>query len=49
MSELTAKGMTFITPENGLQLDAFRDSVSAQIRQDFPSWEPYMARIAEVQ
>lgn len=49
VSELTAKGMTFITPENGLQLDAFRDSVSAQIRQDFPSWEPYMARIAEVQ
>ncbi|WGF87991.1 TRAP transporter substrate-binding protein [Marinivivus vitaminiproducens] len=49
IAELTDKGMTFITVDNGLKLDEFRESVGAQITQDFPSWEPYMARIAEVQ
>jgi tripartite ATP-independent transporter DctP family solute receptor len=46
IAELTEEGMTFITVEDGLKLDEFRESVTAQIRQDFPAWGPYIERIA---
>jgi hypothetical protein len=32
-----------------LQLDAFKESVTAQVNQDFPTWKPYMDRIAAVE
>ncbi|MCF3934679.1 TRAP transporter substrate-binding protein [Acuticoccus sp. M5D2P5] len=48
IGELEGKGMTFITPEDGLKIDAFRDSVSAEIQKDFPSWTPYIERIGKI-
>jgi len=49
ISELEGKGMTFVTTEDGLQLDAFKERVTAQVNQDFPTWKPYMDRIAAIQ
>ena len=49
IAELEGKGMTFVTTEDGLQLDVFKDSVTAQVNQDFPTWKPYMDRIAAVE
>lgn len=49
ITELEGKGMTFVTTEDGLQLDAFKESVTAQVNQDFPTWKPYMERIAAVE
>jgi len=49
ITELEGKGMTFVTTEDGLQLDAFKESVAAQVNQDFPTWKPYMDRIAAIQ
>ena len=49
IEELTGKGMTFITEEDGLQVGAFRDSVIAQVNADFPDWGPLMERIAAVE
>jgi tripartite ATP-independent transporter DctP family solute receptor len=46
---LEGEGMTFITEENGLQLDAFREAVTAQVNADFPNWAPYMERISAIQ
>jgi tripartite ATP-independent transporter DctP family solute receptor len=49
ITELEGKGMTFVSVEDGLQLDAFKESVTAQVNQDFPTWKPYMDRIAAVE
>lgn len=49
IDELTGKGMTFITEADGLQVDAFRESVVAQVNADFPDWGPLMERIAAVE
>lgn len=46
---LTEKGMTFITAEDGLKLDEFREGVVAQVNQDFPQWAPYIEQIAAIQ
>lgn len=48
IDELKKKGMTFITEKEGLKVDEFRKSVSAQVNTDFPSWAPIIARIAAV-
>ncbi len=40
IDELTAKKITFIFPENGLDIPAFEESVLKQINQDFPSFAP---------
>lgn len=45
---LEEKGMTFITEADGLKLDEFRQRVIAQVNEDFPSWEPYIERIAAI-
>lgn len=49
IGELEGKGMTFITEEDGLDLEAFRESVTAKVNEDFPTWGPYMERIAAIQ
>ncbi len=49
IGELEGKGMTFITADDGLKLDAFRESVSAEVAKDFPDWKPYIDKIAEIQ
>lgn len=48
IGELEGKGMTFITAEDGLDMDAFRESVGAAINADFPSWKPYTDRISAI-
>jgi tripartite ATP-independent transporter DctP family solute receptor len=48
IDELKKKGMTFITEKDGLKVDEFRKSVSAQVNADFPSWAPIIARISAV-
>jgi tripartite ATP-independent transporter DctP family solute receptor len=48
IDELKKKGMTFITERDGLKVDEFRKSVSAQVNTDFPTWAPIIARIAAV-
>lgn len=49
VEELKGHGMTFTTVDNGLDLDAFRESVLKQIRADFPGYETYIEQIAAVQ
>jgi hypothetical protein len=40
--------MTFITEKEGLRNDQFRAGVNAQVKADFPTWGPYLERIAAV-
>lgn len=49
IKELTDKGMTFITADDGLKVDAFRESVGAQVEADYPSWAPLIERIRAIQ
>ncbi|WP_376985588.1 TRAP transporter substrate-binding protein [Bosea sp. R86505] len=46
IDELKKKGMTFITEKDGLKVEEFRKSVSAQVNTDFPTWAPIIARIS---
>lgn len=46
--DLEAKGMTFIEAKDGLDLEAFRKAVLAQIAKDFPEWTGYIAQIQAV-
>jgi TRAP-type C4-dicarboxylate transport system substrate-binding protein len=48
IAELTKKGMTFISEKDGLKVDEFRKGVAAEVSKDFPTWKPYMERIAAV-
>lgn len=45
---LTEKGMTFITEEDGLKSDMFREGVLKQVTIDFPNWPPFYEKIAKV-
>ncbi|RUT34555.1 TRAP transporter substrate-binding protein [Arsenicitalea aurantiaca] len=49
IQELTDKGMTFITADDGLDVEAFRTAVSAQVAADYPSWGPLIERIQAIQ
>jgi tripartite ATP-independent transporter DctP family solute receptor len=49
VAQLEAAGMTIITEENGLNIDAFRENVLAQINTDFPQYEPLIAQIMAVE
>ncbi|MFW5679863.1 MAG: TRAP transporter substrate-binding protein [Pseudomonadota bacterium] len=49
IGELEGKGMTFISAEDGLKIDVFRAAVLEQVNADFPSWAPYIDRIAAIQ
>lgn len=49
VEELKRRGMTVITAADGLDNDAFRTAVLAQIRRDYPSWAPLIERIGAVQ
>ena len=48
IGELSKKGMKFITAKDGLKVDEFRTRVSAEVSKDFPTWKPYMERIAAI-
>ncbi|MFC0246373.1 TRAP transporter substrate-binding protein [Falsochrobactrum ovis] len=49
IDELKGKGMTFITEADGLKVAEFRESVGAQVAEDFPTWSPLIERIQAVQ
>lgn len=48
VEDLKGRGMTVITEADGLDIAAFRDKVSAQIKLDFPNFEPLIAQIEAV-
>ena len=48
VDELKGRGMTVITEANGLDIATFREKVSAQIKLDFPNFEPLIAQIEAV-
>jgi len=48
VDELKAAGMTVITEEDGLDIDAFREKVLAQINTDFPQYKPLIEQIMAV-
>ena len=49
IADLTGRGMTLIREADGLDLAAFREGVSAQIAQDFPSFAPLIEQIEAMQ
>ncbi|MFN7024292.1 MAG: TRAP transporter substrate-binding protein [Pseudorhizobium sp.] len=48
VDDLKGRGMTVITEADGLDIAAFRDKVSAQIKQDFPNFEELLGQIEAV-
>lgn len=48
VEDLKSRGMTVITEADGLNLEAFRTKVSAQIEQDFPNFKPLIEQIQAV-
>jgi TRAP-type C4-dicarboxylate transport system substrate-binding protein len=46
--DLEGKGMTFVTEKEGLDVEAFRKAVLAQINKDFPEWSTYITQIQAV-
>lgn len=48
VADLKGRGMTILTEVDGLDVAAFREKVSAQIKTDFPNFEPLIAQIEAV-
>ncbi len=46
--DLEAKGMQFIDQKDGLDIEAFRKAVLAQVNKDFPDWAPYIEQLRAV-
>ncbi len=46
--DLEAKGMTFIEAKDGLDVEAFRRAVLAQVNKDFPEWTGLIEQIRAV-
>lgn len=46
--DLEAKGMTFVSDKEGLDLGAFRQAVNDQVVKDFPEWGPLIQQIQSV-
>jgi tripartite ATP-independent transporter DctP family solute receptor len=46
--DLEAKGMTFVEEKDGLDLNAFRTAVLAQVNKDFPEWASLIEQIRAV-
>ncbi|WP_099867687.1 TRAP transporter substrate-binding protein [Pararhizobium haloflavum] len=49
VKEVEDAGMTVITEEDGLDIEAFREAVLAQINEDFPAYTTYIEQIAAVE
>jgi tripartite ATP-independent transporter DctP family solute receptor len=45
VKKLEDLGLQVISPENGLDIEAFRTAVTSHVRRTFPDWEPYIERI----
>lgn len=48
VEELKKRGMTIITEADGLDLEAFRTKVNAQVSQDFPAFAPLVEQISAI-
>ena len=48
LKDLEAKGMIFVEEKDGLDVNAFRTSVLAQVNKDFPDWTGYIEQIRAV-
>jgi len=48
-ADLEAKGMVFVEEKDGLDVEAFRKAVLAQVNKDFPEWTGYIEQIRAVQ
>lgn len=46
--DLEAKGMVFVEEKDGLDVEAFRKAVLAQVGKDFPEWTGYIEQIRAV-
>jgi len=46
--DLEAKGMVFVEEKDGLDIEAFRKAVLAQVGKDFPEWSTYIEQIRAV-
>jgi len=46
--DLEAKGMVFVEEKDGLDVEAFRKAVLAQVNKDFPEWTGYIEQIRAV-
>lgn len=46
---LRSKGVTIISEKDGLDMNAFRTSVGAQLAKDFPNWTAHIQRIQAIQ
>jgi tripartite ATP-independent transporter DctP family solute receptor len=46
--DLEAKGMTFVEAKDGLDVEAFRKAVLAQVDKDFPEWKGLISQIQAV-
>lgn len=46
--DLEAKGMVFVEPKDGLDVEGFRKAVLAQVSKDFPEWGKYIEQIRAV-
>mgnify|MGYP003563261739 CR=1 FL=1 len=46
--DLEDKGMTFVEAKDGLDVEAFRKAVLAQVNKDFPEWTGYIEQIRAV-
>ena len=46
---LKEQGVTVIDEAAGLDLDAFRKGVRAQMQKDYPGWQPYLDRIDAIE
>ena len=46
--DLEAKGMIFVEEKDGLDVEAFRKAVLAQVNKDFPEWTSYIEQIRAV-
>lgn len=49
IARLKDEGMTFMTEDNGLDVEAFRTRVLAQINSDFPEYGPFIEQIMAVE
>ena len=47
-ADLEAKGMTFVEAKDGLDIEAFRKAVLAQVDKDFPEWKGLIGQIQAV-
>ncbi|HYN13761.1 MAG TPA: TRAP transporter substrate-binding protein [Burkholderiales bacterium] len=48
-ADLEARGMVFVEQKDGLDVEAFRKAVLAQVNKDFPEWSKYIEQIRAVQ